>query len=60
MAQTLPQQMQAIETSAAGGPDVLRVANRPVPKPAAGEVLIRVAAAGVNGFLPQEESDADV
>ena len=49
MAQALPQQMQAIETSAAGGPDVLRLANRPVPKLAAGEVLIKVAAAGVNG-----------
>ena len=49
MAQALPQQMQAIETSAAGGPDVLRLATRPVPKPAASEVLIKVAAAGVNG-----------
>ena len=49
MAQALPQQMHAIETSAAGGPDVLRLATRPVPKPAASEVLIKVAAAGVNG-----------
>jgi NADPH:quinone reductase len=31
-----------------GGPEVLRLATAPVPRPAAGEVLIRVAAAGVN------------
>jgi NADPH2:quinone reductase len=49
MAQNLPQQMQAIETNGAGGPEVLRLTNRPVPQPAAGEVLIKVAAAGVNG-----------
>src|SRR6188474_2875265 len=49
MAQALPQQMQAVETSGAGGPDVLRLTTRPMPKPAAGEVLIKVAAAGVNG-----------
>ena len=49
MAQNLPQQMQAVETSGPGGPEVLRIATRPVPQPAAGEVLIRVAAAGVNG-----------
>jgi putative PIG3 family NAD(P)H quinone oxidoreductase len=49
MSQNLPQQMQAIEMSAPGGPDVLRLTTRPVPAPAAGEVLIKVAAAGVNG-----------
>jgi NADPH2:quinone reductase len=49
MAQNLPQQMQAMGTSGAGGPDVLRLTTRPVPQPAAGEVLIKVAAAGVNG-----------
>ncbi len=49
MAQNLPQQMQAIETSGAGGPEVLQLTTRPVPQPAAGEVLIKVAAAGVNG-----------
>ena len=49
MSQNLPQQMQAIEMSAPGDPDVLRLATRPVPTPAAGEVLIKVAAAGVNG-----------
>jgi NADPH:quinone reductase len=46
---TIPAEMAAIEMSAAGGPEVLIAARRPVPQPAAGEVLIRVAAAGVNG-----------
>jgi len=40
--------MRAIEISAPGGPEVLRVTRRPVPTPAANEVLIEVAAAGVN------------
>jgi NADPH2:quinone reductase len=48
MSQNLPQQMQAIEASAPGGPEVLRLTTRPVPAPGAGEVLIKVAAAGVN------------
>ena len=41
--------MRAIEISEPGGPEVLRLAERPIPQPAAGEVLIRVAAAGLNG-----------
>ncbi|MEO7814762.1 MAG: NAD(P)H-quinone oxidoreductase [Sphingomicrobium sp.] len=40
--------MQAIEISAPGGPEVLRLVERPVPQPGRDEVLIRVAAAGVN------------
>lgn len=40
--------MKAIEISAYGAPDVLRLAERPEPMPAAGEVLIRVLASGVN------------
>ncbi|MEX0958683.1 MAG: NAD(P)H-quinone oxidoreductase [Burkholderiales bacterium] len=40
--------MRAIEITAPGGPEVLRETTRPVPRPAAGEVLIEVAAAGVN------------
>lgn len=43
-----PQTMGAVEIASPGGPDVLRYARRPVPGPAPGEVLIRVAAAGVN------------
>jgi putative PIG3 family NAD(P)H quinone oxidoreductase len=40
--------MQVIEIAAPGGPEQLRIATRPVPEPAEGEVLIRVAAAGIN------------
>jgi putative PIG3 family NAD(P)H quinone oxidoreductase len=40
--------MRVIEIIAPGGPEVLRVARRPVPVPAFSEVLIEVAAAGVN------------
>ena len=49
MTQQLPQQMQVVEMSAAGGPDVLRTASQPVPQPGENEVLIKVTAAGVNG-----------
>ena len=44
----LPQTMQAIDPDVPGGPDVLRLVARPVPVAGAGEVLIRVVAAGVN------------
>ena len=40
--------MQAVEITAPGKPEVLRINTRSVPKPKVGEVLIRVAAAGVN------------
>ena len=40
--------MRVVEISQFGGPEVLRIAERPTPVPAAGEVLIKVAAAGVN------------
>jgi len=40
--------MRAIEISEHGAPDVLRLTNRPVPTPGYGEVLIRLAYAGVN------------
>ena len=40
--------MQAIEIATPGGPEHLRLTTRPVPQPGEGEVLIRVAAAGVN------------
>jgi NADPH2:quinone reductase len=40
--------MLAIEISEPGGPDVLKPVERPDPRPRAGEVLIRVEAAGVN------------
>jgi NADPH2:quinone reductase len=44
----LPAQMTAIAIRSPGGPEVLVPEPRPLPAPAAGEVLIRVAAAGVN------------
>jgi NADPH2:quinone reductase len=45
----LPQDtMRAVVATRPGGPDVLTVETRPVPKPGPGEILIRVAAAGVN------------
>jgi NADPH2:quinone reductase len=40
--------MKAIEISAPGGPEVLRLVERPTPVPSAGEVLISVKASGVN------------
>ena len=40
--------MQAVEISAFGGPQVLRLGERPVPQPGAGELLIRVTASGIN------------
>jgi len=49
MSPNLPTQMKAVEISQPGGPDVLKPALRPVPSPGPGEVLIKVAAAGVNG-----------
>ncbi|VFR52740.1 Quinone oxidoreductase [plant metagenome] len=40
--------MKAIAITAPGGPEVLRPIERPVPVPGPGEVLIKVAAAGIN------------
>jgi NADPH2:quinone reductase len=45
---TIPQNMRAVEIAKPGGPEVLRLAQRPVPAPKANEILIKVAAAGVN------------
>jgi NADPH:quinone reductase len=44
----VPEFMIAIEISQPGGPEVLLPCQRPVPVPGAGQVLVRVAAAGVN------------
>jgi NADPH2:quinone reductase len=44
----LPETMTVIEAREAGAPEVLVRATRPVPKPGPGEVLIEVAAAGIN------------
>jgi NADPH:quinone reductase-like Zn-dependent oxidoreductase len=40
--------MRAAQISAYGGPDVLKIVDVPVPSPGPGEVLVKVAAAGVN------------
>ena len=40
--------MRAVEVDQPGGPEMLRVVEAPVPEPGPGEVLIRVAAAGLN------------
>ncbi|MBU6251619.1 MAG: NAD(P)H-quinone oxidoreductase [Alphaproteobacteria bacterium] len=44
----LPATMTCIDPEAAGGPDVLQAVTRPVPQAGPNEVLIKVAAAGVN------------
>lgn len=45
---TIPTKMRAVEISSPGGPDVLVPAERPVPVPKPHEILVKVAAAGVN------------
>ena len=45
---TIPATMTAIEIPTPGGPEQLVPASRPVPEPAHGEVLVRVAGAGIN------------
>jgi NADPH2:quinone reductase len=57
---TIPQTMNAVAITAAGGPEVLKIGAQPTPRPGAGQVLVKVAAAGVNrpdvaqraGFYP--------
>jgi putative PIG3 family NAD(P)H quinone oxidoreductase len=44
----IPQEMLAIDPATSGGPEVLVPVRRPVPEAGADEVLIKVAAAGVN------------
>jgi putative PIG3 family NAD(P)H quinone oxidoreductase len=45
---SVPAEMTVVEIAAPGGPEQLKPKQRPVPKPGDGEVLVRVAAAGVN------------
>ncbi|MBO9376041.1 zinc-binding dehydrogenase [Sphingomonas histidinilytica] len=44
----IPDWMTAIDPEGKGGPEILQPVRRPVPRPGPGQVLIRVAAAGVN------------
>ena len=48
MSETLPDTMTSIEISEPGGPEVLKPGMRPLPSLRTGEVLIKVAAAGIN------------
>jgi len=48
LANEVPATMTAVEITQPGGPEMLQAAVRPVPSPGAGEVLVKVAAAGVN------------
>ncbi len=65
---TLPRTMQQVVFDGAGGPDVIRVAEAPVPQPGPGKVLIEVVAAGVNrpdclqreGKYPPPPGEGDV
>jgi putative PIG3 family NAD(P)H quinone oxidoreductase len=64
----LPSRMTAIGIRAPGGPEVLVPEERPVPDAAAGEVLVKVAAAGVNrpdvmqrqGLYPPPKGASDI
>ena len=64
----LPATMTAIAIVGKGGPDVLQPTTVPVPQPGRGQVLIKVAAAGVNrpdvmqrlGFYPAPKGHSDI
>jgi NADPH:quinone reductase len=45
---SLPETMVAVDPARPGGPEVLQPVSRPLPSPGVNEVLIKVAAAGVN------------
>jgi NADPH2:quinone reductase len=45
---TIPKTMRAVEVARPGGPEVLVAVERPLPEPKAREILVKVAAAGVN------------
>jgi putative PIG3 family NAD(P)H quinone oxidoreductase len=65
---SLPSRMTAIGIRAPGGPEVLVAEDRPVPAPGTGEVLVKVAAAGVNrpdvmqrmGLYPPPKGASDI
>ena len=64
----LPDRMTVIAIREPGGPDVLTPELRPVPRPAAGEIVVKVAAAGVNrpdvmqrmGLYPPPQGATDI
>lgn len=68
MSDGIPTMMVAIEAQQPGGPEVLAPVERPIPRPGAREVLVRVAATGVNrpdvlqrrGFYPPPPGASDI
>jgi len=60
--------MRIVEITTPGGPEVLQLRERPTPRPRANEVLIQVAASGVNrpdvfqrkGFYPPPPGASDI
>jgi NADPH2:quinone reductase len=60
--------MRTIEFTGAGGPEVIRLCDRPIPTPSPGEILLKVEAAGVNrpdvtqrrGFYPPPPGASDI
>jgi NADPH:quinone reductase len=64
----LPDRMTVIAICRPGGPEVLTPESRPVPKPAASEILVKVVAAGVNrpdvmqrmGLYPPPQGATDI
>jgi len=64
----LPNRMTVIAIRQPGGPEVLTPESRPVPQPAAGEILVKIAAAGVNrpdvmqrmGLYPPPQGATDI
>lgn len=64
----LPQTMTVIEATGSGGPEVLVPATRKLPEPGPGEILIEVAAAGINrpdvfqrqGLYPPPKGASDI
>ena len=49
--------MKAVQISRFGGPEVLEIVSLPTPRPARGQVLVRVHVAGVNYFEVLMRSD---
>jgi NADPH2:quinone reductase len=45
---SIPAQMRVVDVEQPGGPEALQLVQRPTPRPGPGELLIRVAAAGLN------------
>ncbi|MFL6617081.1 MAG: alcohol dehydrogenase catalytic domain-containing protein, partial [Povalibacter sp.] len=45
---TIPMSMRTVEAAEPGGPEVLKLAQRPIPACGDNDILIRVAAAGLN------------